>query len=91
MNESDDNSTIEDIGCLQAIDALYAYLDGELDDPASVEKFEHHMRHCRSCYTRTEIENLLTNRMQKSAKSRAPDLLQGRIRKLMGEFEDVEQ
>jgi anti-sigma factor (TIGR02949 family) len=89
MNEPDDKSTIEDIGCLQAIEALYAYLDGELDDPASVEKFEHHMRHCRSCYTRTEIEQLLTTRVRESDRSRAPAVLRGRIRKLMDEFEDA--
>jgi len=91
MNESEDKPAIEDIGCLQAIDALYAYLDGELDDPQSIAKFEHHMGHCRSCYSRTEIEQLLTERMRKSARSRAPDLLQGRLRELMNEIQDAER
>ena len=37
-----------DIGCLRAIEALYAYLDGELEDPGSIEEVEHHLSHCRS-------------------------------------------
>jgi predicted anti-sigma-YlaC factor YlaD len=50
MNTKDDQH--HDIGCLQAIEAFYAYLDGELEDPKSIEEFEDHMKHCRSCYSR---------------------------------------
>jgi len=90
MSESENKSSIEDIGCLQAIDALYAYLDGELNDPETIERFEHHMQHCHSCYSRAEIEQLLTTRMRESVKSRAPDVLQGRLQRLMDEFEEAE-
>ncbi|NCF50903.1 anti-sigma factor [Gammaproteobacteria bacterium] len=86
MNKTDDKSDSVDIGCLQAIDALYAYLDGELDDPASVTSFEHHMQHCRSCYSRAEIEGLLTARLRETARSQAPEALQARLRKLMDDF-----
>ena len=44
MNTKDDQH--HDIGCLQAIEAFYAYLDGELEDPKSIEEFEDHMKHC---------------------------------------------
>jgi anti-sigma factor (TIGR02949 family) len=76
----------DDIGCLEAIEAFYAYLDGELDDPQSIADFEHHMSHCRSCYSRADIEKLLTRRMRESAKNSAPTSLQERLRKLMDEF-----
>lgn len=76
----------DDIGCLQAIEAFYAYLDGELEDPQSIEEFEHHMNHCRSCYSRADVEKLLTTRMRDSARSSAPSQLQDRLRKLMDEF-----
>lgn len=76
----------DDIGCLDAIEAFYAYLDGELDDPQSIAGFEHHMSHCRSCFSRAEVEKLLTRRMQESATSGAPKSLQERLRKLMDEF-----
>ena len=45
-----------DIGCLRAIEAFYAYLDGELDDPESIADFEHHLGHCRSCFSRIEMD-----------------------------------
>ena len=77
----------QDIGCLQAIEAFYAYLDGEIEDPKSIEEFEHHMRHCRSCYSRADVEKLLTQRISDAAKTKAPELLQNRLRDLMDEFE----
>jgi len=80
-----------DIGCLQAIEAFYAYLDGELENPQEIVEFEHHMEHCRSCYSRKEIESLLTTRMRKSSKSEAPGSLQGRLRDLMQEFKETEE
>ena len=86
MTSDKDTHQHEDIGCLEAIEAFYAYLDGELDDPKSIAEFEHHMSHCRSCYSRADIEKMLTQRIRKSARSSAPDGLQTRLRKLMDEF-----
>lgn len=86
MNTTDNSHEHDDIGCLQAIEAFYAYLDGELENPQSIADFEHHMSHCRSCYSRAEIEKLLTRRLQESAESGAPKSLQNRLRKLMDEF-----
>jgi anti-sigma factor (TIGR02949 family) len=86
MNKTKDHEHQQDIGCLQAIDAFYAYLDGELDDPQAIEEFEQHISHCRSCYSRSEVEKLLTSRIRESAKAPAPQELQDRLRKLMGEF-----
>lgn len=76
----------EDIGCLRAIEAFYAYLDGELDDPESIAEFEHHMAHCRSCFSRTQMERMLTERMKKTAKSKAPEALKLRLRNLLNKF-----
>ena len=77
----------QDIGCLQAIEAFYAYLDGEIEDPKSIEEFEHHMRHCRSCYSRADVEKLLSQRIAGSSKAKAPELLQNRLRDLMEKIE----
>lgn len=75
-----------DIGCLQAIEAFYAYLDGELDDPDSIAGFEHHLDHCRSCYSRIEMEKMLNRRMRKSAKHDSPEELRDRVAELMKKF-----
>lgn len=76
----------DDIGCLEAIEMFYAYLDGELGDPRDSDAFEKHLAHCRSCYTRAEMENLLTDRLKKVVKHRAPERLHSRLSKLMEEF-----
>ena len=75
-----------DIGCLRAIEAFYAYLDGELDDPASIADFEHHLEHCRSCFSRIEFERALNERMRKTAKRETPDALRKRVGKLLDKF-----
>ncbi len=75
-----------DVGCLQAIEAFYAYLDGELESPESIADFENHLQHCRSCYSRLEMENKLNQRLRDTAKSESPDALRERIGKLMEKF-----
>jgi anti-sigma factor (TIGR02949 family) len=75
-----------DIGCLQAIEAFYAYLDGELDDPGSIAEFEHHVDHCRSCFSRIEMERALNESIQKTAKHDSPEVLRDRVAKLMKKF-----
>lgn len=77
-----------DIGCLEAIETLYAWLDGELDDEQK-DGFEHHLSHCKSCYSRAELERSLTGHIRASAKSdgngdsRVPGSLQNRLNKLI--------
>ena len=75
-----------DIGCLQAIEAFYAYLDGEIDDPETIADFEHHLGHCRSCFSRIEMERALNARMKKTARSESPDALRERVGKIMDKF-----
>jgi anti-sigma factor (TIGR02949 family) len=78
--------THEDIGCLEAIETLYAYLDGELGDEISIEQVEKHMAHCRSCYSRKDVERALTEHIRRSQRETAPLALQGRLKKLMDGF-----
>ncbi len=75
-----------DIGCMRAIEAFYAYLDGELDDLESIADFEHHLGHCRSCFSRIEIEKALNERMRKSARRESSEALRERVGKLMEKF-----
>jgi len=77
--------SIKDIGCLEAIEQIYAYLDGELTE-AEVTDFEHHMGHCRSCFSRKELETELTKKLKKSSKEKIPDSLQNRLKNLIDNF-----
>lgn len=74
-----------DIGCLEAIERFHAYLDGELGTPEAAE-FEHHLAHCRSCFSRAEFEKLLTARLKLVAAERASEGLKARLRTLMDSF-----
>jgi len=86
MSDNTDKPDIVEIDCLEAIDSLYAYLDGELDDEASLAKFKQHLNHCRSCYSRAELEGVLTERIKETGKSKTPESLQNRLRHLIDEF-----
>ena len=76
----------DDIGCLEAIEALYAYLDGELGDDVTIDQVEAHMAHCRSCYSRKDVERALTEHLRRAHQQSAPADLQSRLKKLMDEF-----
>ncbi|MDH3620990.1 MAG: zf-HC2 domain-containing protein [Gammaproteobacteria bacterium] len=75
-----------DIGCLRAIETFYAYLDGELEDSDSIAEFEHHLEHCRSCYSRIDMEKMLNQRIRKSAQHDSPEELRNRVAELMKKF-----
>ena len=78
---------IADTDCLQAMDHLYAYLNGELDeDPNNLAIVEHHLGHCRSCFSRAEMERALSERLKKSSEGEAPESLKKRLRKLVDNF-----
>ena len=75
-HEHDD---VEEIDCLEAIDNLYAYLDGELIDEVELAQFRKHLEHCNSCYSRSELEGVINERIKKTGKSKTPDALMNRI------------
>jgi len=81
-----DKHVHNDIGCMEAINALYAYLDGELGDDVSLEQVEAHLEHCASCYSRAEIEQALTEHMRNAERRVAPNALRNRLRKLMNDL-----
>ncbi|MDH4109385.1 MAG: zf-HC2 domain-containing protein [Gammaproteobacteria bacterium] len=83
---NDDHVYDSDIGCMEAINSLYAYLDGELGDDVSIEQVETHLQHCRSCYTRAEIERALNEHLRRGAKRAAPAGARDRLRRLIDDL-----
>ena len=76
----------DDIGCREAINTLYAYLDGELGDDVSIEQVEAHLKHCESCYSRAEIERALTDHMRRAEERKAPAGVRTRLQRLIDEL-----
>jgi len=86
MTHDHDQHEPLDSDCLQAFDHLYAYLNGELKDPKDVAMIEHHLAHCRSCFSRAQIERELNERLKQSGEEAPPASLQDRLKKLIDNF-----
>jgi len=86
VNDDKKHAAHDDIGCLEAIETLYAYLDGELDDDISIDQVEKHMEHCRSCYSRKDVERVLSEHIKKANRKEMPAALRSRLRRLMTDF-----
>ena len=83
----------DDIGCLEAIEYLYAWLDGELDDQEIANDVECHISHCKSCFSRAEMEKALTEHIRRPTgpatgedSKKAPRSLQTRLDKLLNKL-----
>ena len=87
MSKDNHNHEVEDIDCTEAIDKLYAYLDGELVDVDAVSKLEHHLEHCHSCFTRSQVESAITGKMKDAGRNQTPDTLKNRLREMIDKFD----
>jgi len=88
-----DTPKLDEIGCLEAIEYVYAWLDGELGDKDIAGEVEHHISHCKSCFSRAEMEKALTEHIRLSSASAesaggntAPQSLQTRLDKLLNKL-----
>jgi anti-sigma factor (TIGR02949 family) len=85
MTDDKNKKVVAEIDCLQAITQLYEYLDGNIDEESRAS-VEHHLGHCRDCFSRAEFERALTERIRESQKGKAPKSLQKRLRHLIDNF-----
>ena len=83
MAHETEKPDLNEIDCLEAFDHLYAYLNNELTDPTDLANIEHHLSHCKSCYSRAEMERKLNQRMKDAGETRVPASLQDRLNKLI--------
>lgn len=86
MTDDPDKHDIADTDCLEAFDHLYAYLNGELDDEVATARLEHHLGHCKSCFSRAQMERQLNERLKESGKHKSPESLRGRLHDLIKDF-----
>lgn len=69
----------DEIDCTIAIEQLYAYLDKELTDATEIRQFEEHVSHCKSCFSRMELEKEITRRLAIKKEKEIPDTLKSRL------------
>jgi anti-sigma factor (TIGR02949 family) len=75
-----------EIDCLEAFDLLYAYLNNEITNPVDLSNIEHHLSHCKSCFSRAQMERELNDRMKESEKPDMPDTLKKRLNNLLDDL-----
>jgi anti-sigma factor (TIGR02949 family) len=86
MTDESDKHDVIDTDCLEAFDHLYAYLNGELHNEFTLSKIEHHLSHCKSCFSRAQMERELNTRIKEAGASKTPDALKTRLKKLIKDF-----
>lgn len=73
------------ISCEETLKRLFEYLDDELDEHRH-DEVEHHLAHCRSCYSRSQFEQRLKARLQEVGQHSASDTLKSRIKRLINDI-----
>lgn len=86
MSNKSDNHEEHEIDCLEAFDHLYAYLNNEITNPTDLANIEHHLSHCKSCFSRAQMERELNQRLKESGTSAAPASLKARLDKLIDDL-----
>jgi len=86
MTNESDKPGITDSDCLQAFDHLYAYINGELKDPKALAMMEHHLGHCKSCFSRAQMERELNERIKNTGRNETPDTLKIKLSRLLDDI-----
>lgn len=73
------------ISCNEVLEHLFAYLDREMDHQTAAE-IEHHLEHCRGCFSRAEFERKLKARVRDAGASPASERLRARIKDIVEKF-----
>ena len=65
--------------CEEALEALFEYLDGELD-PSDTARIEEHLEICKACYPRAQFERSFLEALDRAKQSQAaPEAVQARL------------
>ena len=71
------------IGCSQALEHLFIYIDEQLSTGKRRE-VEHHLMQCQACSDRTAFERQLKMRLRGIGQHSVPAALEQRIKELLG-------
>lgn len=78
-----DGAGLKDITCMQAMERLQEYLDGELDHISS-EEVAHHFSMCKRCYPHLKLEEQFRGLLHRSQEDEAcPEHLRKQVLELL--------
>jgi hypothetical protein len=78
-------SDVRTIDCEEALRRLFDFLDAELAG-APQREMEHHLEHCRSCFSRLEFEKRLKAHTADLGRGPVSEDLERRVRALLDSF-----
>lgn len=73
------------ISCAEVMSKLYAFLDGEVDNLTESD-IEHHLHHCRECFSRVDFEKKLKERVKSTDAVNTPPDVKSRLQDIMNKF-----
>lgn len=73
------------MSCAEVLSELYAYLDKEVDAPTE-EDINDHLQDCRECFSRSEFEKKLRQRIAQTGSVATPEDVQERLKSLIKRF-----
>ena len=77
------SATRDHISCMEAMEKLQEYLDGELDD-VSHEEVAHHFEVCQKCYPHLKLEERFRGLLDRSRQEEAcPDHVREQVLELL--------
>jgi hypothetical protein len=76
---------VKTIGCEEALRHLFTYLDRELG-LVKQREVEHHLKICRSCFSRAQFEKRLKTRLREIGRESIRSSFDQRIKKLLNRF-----
>lgn len=76
---------VKQLSCEDVLSQLYDYLDSEIDGPTE-EDINHHLHHCRECFSRAEFEKMLRKKVSETGESQAPEDVKARLASLIKRF-----
>lgn len=55
------------MSCLESLDQIFAYIDGQISEKEVMEEIEEHLRHCKRCWDVVDFEKRVQTFVKKQA------------------------
>jgi len=77
------------MNCLESLDMIFAYIDGQITDQETLDEIEEHLRHCRRCYNVVMFEKRVQSFVQDACRcEEVPLEAYDRARKILNRFSE---
>ena len=76
--------------CLDSLDKIFEYIDGNILDDELLDEIEEHLEHCKRCYDVVEFEKKVQEFVKKSVRCEdVPDETCNRAKEMLKKFSKI--